>query len=106
MKLNFDMKGHLIPYERIKLNIKEFENFFIDQFDSESSRGIIFESYLRFVNDFQSEITPQFTQWIDGSFVTQKSNPRDIDFVTLIKHDTYKHKRHQIDSKFKLRKAK
>ena len=38
--------------------------------------------------------------------MTQKINPKDIDFVTLINHNIYKEKRTLIDSKFRLKRAK
>jgi hypothetical protein len=38
-------------------------------------------------------ITPNFTQWINGSFVTQKEQPGDIDFVSFIDFDLYERKR-------------
>ncbi len=105
MELKFDKKGHLIPYERINLRIEDFEEFFINNFNTKSTRKGIFQSYLKFINDFKEEITSDFTQWIDGSFVTQKTNPRDIDFVTLIEHEVYKEKRSEIDDKFRLSRA-
>jgi len=106
MELKFDDKGHLMPYERITLNLEDFEEFFIKKFEPESSRMNIYESYKKFIFDFQKEITPNFIQWIDGSFVTNKVNPRDIDFVTLIDHDIYIKKRDKIDGNFRLRKAR
>jgi len=106
MEFKFDSKGHLTPYKRINLRIEDFEEYFINEFPLASTRKAIFQSYLKFINDFEEEITSEFTQWIDGSFVTQKENPRDIDFVTLIDHEIYKDKRNQIDDRFRLRKAK
>jgi len=106
MELNFDEKGHLIPYERITLNIEEFEEFFIKNFEPDSTRNEIYKSYRRYISDFQKEITPIFSQWIDGSFVTKKMNPKDIDFVTLIDHNIYNEKRKLIDSNFRLKNAK
>ena len=39
---------------------------------------------------FSRRITPQFEQWINGSFVTTKENPNDIDFVTFIDSTIFK----------------
>ena len=86
MDLKFDIKGHLVPYERIALSIEEFEEFFVSSFSEESTRLEIFQNYLKFIEAFRNEITPNFKQWIDGSYVTNKVNPRDVDFVTLIDH--------------------
>lgn len=66
----------------------------------------IFRNYQKFVSDFKVEISPNFKHWIDGSFVTTKLNPRDIDFVSFIDHDIYTKKRFLIDEKFRLKFAK
>lgn len=104
--LKFDIKGHLTPYERTVLSIEDFEDIFVNSFDESSTRLKIFENYKRFIETFKAEVTPNFKQWINGSFVTNKPNPKDIDFVTIIPHDIYNQKRDLIDGKFRLRGAK
>ncbi len=106
MNLKFDTKGYLIPYERINVKFSEFEEFFVQSFNSNSSRFEILENYKKFIDEFSNQVTPNFTHWIDGSFVTNKVNPRDIDFATLIQHDIYKSKRELIDSNFRLKGGK
>jgi len=66
MELKFDDKGHLTPYKGIKLSILEFEHFFINQFNKNSTRKNIFEYHKNYIDDFQKEITPDFYQWIDS----------------------------------------
>ena len=61
---------------------------------------------MNYLKDFKNEVTDNFVQWIDGSYVTQKVNPRDIDFVNLIDHKVYTEKRELIDNKFRLLKAR
>ena len=41
-----------------------------------------------------------FVQWIDGSFVATKDNPKDIDMVTFIDAEIYKQLEPQIDNEF------
>ena len=106
MSLKFDDKGYLVPYKRIKIQFSEFEKFFIQSFSSDSSRVKVFENYKKFISDFSNQITPNFTHWIDGSFVTSKINPRDIDFTTLIQHNIYRSNRELIESNFRLDGAK
>jgi hypothetical protein len=106
MDLKFDIKGHLTPYERSVLSVRDFEEIFVNSFDEESTRYQIFKNYKRFIEVFKKEITPNFTQWINGSFVTNKQNPKDIDFVTIISSDIYNQKRDLIDKKFRLTGAK
>lgn len=82
--LKFDENGHLTPYERIETSLDEFQQVFVDGFPNSSTRRRLFDNYLDWVFDFQREIYPYFTHWIDGSFVTQKLNPKDIDFKTFL----------------------
>lgn len=105
MKLKFDKNGYLLPYKRITIAFEEFEKFFVAPFGSESSRILIFENYKKFIRDFSNEVSPNFTHWINGSFVTIKTNPKDIDFLTLIPHKTYRPNRALIDLKFRLKGA-
>ena len=84
MELTFDIRGNLMPYEKVRLTLSEFEELFVHSFDKQSTRYEIFENYSKFISDFKKEITPHFIQWVNGSFVSNKKNPNDIDFVTLI----------------------
>jgi len=106
MKLTFDIRGNLYPPKRIILNPNQLELFFVKSFKEDSSRHKIFINYVEFVQDFKKEITPNFTHWIDGSFISSKKNPNDIDFVTIIEHSVYEEKRDIIDNKFRLKNAK
>ncbi len=100
MDLSFDIRGSLKPYERIRLTLEEFEDYFVNQFEEDSSRHVIFERYKNYLNDFQKEVTTNFIQWINGSFVTTKKNPRDIDFVNLIDYEIFAAKESLIYRKF------
>ena len=51
-------------------------------------------------------MTSDFIQWVDGSFVSNKENPNDIDFVNLIDFDIYKKNEQIIESKFRKYGAK
>ncbi len=84
IKVQFDERGYLTPYDKVEMSIDNFENNFVHNFASSSTRTAILHSYREYLFDFQRLITPDFTQWVDGSFVTTKLNPNDIDFVTFI----------------------
>jgi hypothetical protein len=102
----FDIRGSLIPPEKIEIDISAFEDIFVNSFDINSSRYQIFENYKCFVSDFQKEVTPNFVHWINGSFTSNKDNPNDIDFVTLINYETFFEKENLINAKFRLKGAK
>lgn len=90
MELKFDIRGNLRPYEKIELTLDEFKENFVEPFEKTSSRHEIFENYIRYVEEFKEEITPKFKQWIDGSFVTNKISPRDIDIVNIVNYEIAK----------------
>jgi hypothetical protein len=87
--LTFDDNGNLMPYEKIEIDLATLQHYFVDAFPNSIKRKTLFDNYLRYVEHFSKEITPNFTQWINGSFVTQKEEPNDIDFVTFIDDDIY-----------------
>ena len=105
MDLKFDIRGNLTPYEKVELNIDEFQENYINAFDLNSSRNKIFENYSNYIQDFQNEISPNFKQWINGSFVTNRSNPKDIDLVNLVDFEIVEEKYDLIKSKFINKKA-
>lgn len=94
-----------MPYERITLTLAEFKEFFVTAFEVTSTRHEIFRNYLRYVGDFQNEITTEFTQWLDGSFLTKKTNPADLDFVTLLDFQISIEKESQLERQFLNRPA-
>lgn len=106
MELIFDQRGNLQPYEKIRLNFDEFEVFFVDKFPNNDQRKQIFDNYLKFVNDFSAKVSSSFIQWINGSFVTAKEHPNDIDFVTIINHEIFESKETLIHENFRLERAK
>ena len=46
-----------------------------------------------------------FRQWVNGSFVTKKFNPRDIDIVTFIPFEVYGKLKKEIEAKFTMKEA-
>ena len=75
--LQFDEKGFLIPYEVIPSDWETFSTTFTEGI----RRNSLTENLELYFQNFQKEISPVFKVWVNGSFVTQKVNPEDIDFV-------------------------
>jgi hypothetical protein len=90
--LQFDKNGYLIPNEPHQTTLDEFQQVFVDSFPESETRKRLFDNYLDWIFDFQRDISPNFTQWINGSFVTQKLNPKDIDFVTFLEWGDFENK--------------
>lgn len=102
MDVSFDIRGNLKPYEKIELTLAEFKEIFVDSFEEDSSRHQIFEQYQKFLKDFSEQVTDDFEQWINGSFVSSKRNPKDIDFVTIIDYSIFEQKEALIEQQFRL----
>lgn len=57
--------------------------------NNSATRSGLFAQLQDFLSVFTTEISGAFTVWIDGSFVTSKANPNDIDVVIFVDHVTY-----------------
>lgn len=83
--LQFDENGYLMPYQAIEADL-----FIIEQnFVFNEHRAQLFKHYLRWLDSFQSKVTRQFVQYINGSFISLKEYPKDIDFVTFFDYAVY-----------------
>lgn len=82
--MTFDQYGHLTPYEIIPTDIQTFEAMFKEGVRESRTRTPIFEAYLDYLDRLHQIVGGGFYQWIDGSFITQKVDPKDIDFVTFL----------------------
>lgn len=85
MDLQFDEKGHLVPYSLISMNWDTFIENFALRFDKSSSRYKLIETLEVFLSKIITLVPTHFEVWINGSFATLKPNPNDIDIVLLIK---------------------
>lgn len=84
--LIFNNTGLLVPDNKISSNIKEIDSIFVQQLPSEK-RKQLFDKLLMYNEELKSMTgVSELHQWIDGSFVTKKTNPGDIDLVTFINH--------------------
>ena len=73
----FDENGYL-PSGICNMNFEEFENLFCK---NSHKRKEISEEYKKHISEIKN--TGYFLDhWIDGSFVTTKENPNDIDTLT------------------------
>jgi hypothetical protein len=82
--LTFNSKGLLVPDHNIQSDIKELKKFFVDDIKS-TKREELFKKYILYSKSLKKICNDKgLTQWIDGSFVTKKTDPGDIDVVTFI----------------------
>ena len=99
-QLNFDEFGNLTPYQAIEVDVDTLEAYFVTAFPKSKTRKRLFENYLRYIYRFQDEVFPFFEQYVNGSFVTQKENPKDIDIVTFLDYEVYQKRGDQVLDKF------
>lgn len=85
----FDEACFLKPYGVINAELKDIERVFVDDFPLSDTRRRLFNHFLRYLNDFQSRVSRAFVLWMNGSFVTRKKNPNDLDFVIFLDHKVY-----------------
>lgn len=87
-KIEFNKNGYLKSgiYE---IDLETFKTIFVDSFPNSITRNHLFDNYLSYIDDLQKEVFPYFEQWIDGSFITKKTNPKDIDIVTFLDYKVY-----------------
>ncbi|WP_166921168.1 DUF6932 family protein [Flavobacterium poyangense] len=85
--LTFNRSGLLVPDNKIISTILELENEFVLKIPSKK-RKEIFEAYVKYNEDFKKVCNlDELHQWINGSYVTKKYNPGDIDLITFLHHN-------------------
>ena len=63
--------------------VDEFETRFVENVPESKTRQPIFAGYLRYCKDLFNFDVP-LEQWLDGSFITNKIDPDDIDIMSLV----------------------
>lgn len=86
MALIFNNHGFITPSGCLISNIEELRLEFVDKFPNSTTRQEIFSLFEDYIKDFKSEISNTFSILINGSFVTKKQNPNDIDFAIFLNH--------------------
>lgn len=87
MELVFDEKGNLKPYKAIEADLKIFESTFA----TNELRKDLYDKYLNYLLDLKKVIGQEtnFYQWLNGSYVSKREKPQDIDLVTFIDFQVY-----------------
>lgn len=73
----------LLPTGLIQVTADQVHEHFVAHFDTSKSRQRLFDQWMLHRAAITS-IVPIQRQWLDGSFVTSKVNPGDIDVVTFV----------------------
>jgi len=81
MPIAFAPDSDRLPPGRHEATVVEIEQLLVDDFPSSHNRRPLFESWRNVIAAMQ-RVIPIQAQWLDGSFVTTKEEPADIDIVT------------------------
>ncbi len=82
--IKFDKHGNPQPYEIIQLSYEKCQETFVDNFSTSKTRNPNWINFLKFHKDIENVSKFSVTHWIDGSFVTTKTDPNDIDVVSFV----------------------
>lgn len=82
---DFDSRG-LLPDGVHECDEQVFEAKFVNAFPSSSRRPMLFDGFLKLRKEAQVVLSSA-TQWVDGSYVTDKVEPDDVDLVTFVDID-------------------
>lgn len=84
--MTFNAYGYLEPGLH-PMSPEEMKTAFVTGFPHSSTRPLIMEGYLRHYQALK-HVVDGFQQFVDGSFVSNKNDPGDVDIVCFIDADT------------------
>lgn len=68
--------------------VTEFKQTFVDKFPSSQRRQEIFDCFINFVGKLSNSYNIHEI-WVDGSFVTEKVNPNDVDIIIFLELEDF-----------------
>ncbi|HEV7382948.1 MAG TPA: hypothetical protein VGN64_24295 [Dyadobacter sp.] len=92
--MTFDNNGNVFPYKQNSLTSEEFEL----SFGTNEHRLFLLAQLQDFFTELKSVVEGPIKFWIDGSFVTKKSVPKDIDVVVFINFHSFKLQKRQLSA--------
>lgn len=105
MALLFNEYGNLTPDKAIVSNKTEIEDVFVYSFPESRTRQNLFNTLIQYIQDLNKILISNDDNLrsfilIDGSFVTKKENPNDIDLVVFVDYMVFQERKNDL-SKFK-----
>jgi len=96
--LVFNHTGLLVPDTLIVSSFKELEDEFVIKIPT-TKRQEIFNAYVKYIEDFKNVCNlDELHQWVNGSYVTKRTNPGDIDLVTFLDYDVVEQLGNKLDN--------
>jgi len=84
---DFDQHGNLPP-GRHEATVEEVRDRLVTPFEASATRGAIFE-WWRHHRDALTELIEIRSQWLAGSFASDKPEPADVDVITVLDGPAY-----------------
>jgi hypothetical protein len=81
MALNLEGESGSLPPGRHRATVEEIKRTLVDAFPGSQSRAVIFEQWSMLLAAIERIVSVE-AQWIDGSFVTTKEDPGDVDILS------------------------
>lgn len=82
--MGFDEYGNLFPYQIIETDTQTFREMFVINFVESNSRFQLFQKFNLYIEELKHLLYDSFYLWIDGSFITLKAHPKDIDILIFV----------------------
>ena len=95
--LKLDKNGNLYPYNVIEIDLQEVRAFFVDNFITSFTRKRLFDNYVLLFDEVKSVTETISFSLINGSFVSDKINPNDIDVVFFIEYAFFEKNNEKIE---------
>ena len=83
--IEFDKHGFLTPYEPIQSDFETLEKYFLFN----QQRTNLYLELLTLLKDFKEKEISILKIWINGSFISKKTLPNDIDIVFFVDFSVY-----------------
>ena len=80
---DFEDNGNL-PHKCYEVTLGDIKEKLVDSFPNSKTRASRFECFMKFYRDLITNVKSCTHLLIDGSFVTNKENPRDVDFTIIV----------------------
>ncbi len=68
------------------MSISEMRKLFVEEFDNNKKRSLLLDNFKGILDEL-SLFGIKFEVWVDGSFVTKKEEPSDIDICILLEEN-------------------
>ena len=78
--MQFDDNGYLQPYKAITSNVNEIVN----EFCFTEQRTLLYQNFVALIAELQTLLGIDFEVWLNGSFISKKPVPNDIDLVIFV----------------------